>query len=352
MQKIKSRKIISIGNVKIGTGEPIAIQTMLNIKPTDIECNVKLAQKLKEMGCDILRVAVPDLNSARLLTKIKGSVDVAIVADIHFDYKLALASIDAGADKIRINPGNIGSKEQVKEIVKACRVKNIPIRVGINAGSLEKDILKKYKKINAAALCESAIKNIRILESFDFDNIVVSIKSSNVVTTVRSYEMLAKNCNYPLHIGITEAGSGNLAIVKSSIGIGSLLLNKIGDTIRVSLTGSPEAEIICAKDILKSLGLIKNYGIEIISCPTCGRTNVNLINIVKKVKENLSDYNKNIKIAIMGCCVNGPGEAKCADIGIAAGIGCGILFKHGKILKKVPEEKLVETLVNEVKKMQ
>ena len=349
--KRRISKVVSIGSVKIGSDKPIAIQSMLNVDSSDIEGNVESARKLKDIGCDILRVAVPNKESVKLVYEIKKKVNIPLVADIHYDYRLALACVDAGIDKIIINPGNIGNEEYIKKIVSVCIKKNIPIRVGVNSGSLERDILAKYKKITSQALCESALRNIRILEKFDFNNIVISIKASDVLTSVKAYEMLADMCKYPLHLGITEAGTGNLAIVKTSIGIGSLLLKGIGDTIRVSLTGSPESEIKCAKDILKSLGLIKNYGIEIISCPTCGRTNVNLIEIVKNVRERLSNCKKNIKIAIMGCGVNGPGEAKNADIGIAAGKECGVLFKNGKILRKLAEKELVNALVSEVEKM-
>ena len=345
-------KVVNIGKIKIGGDNPIAVQTMLKLDPLNIKSNVESAIKLKNMGCDILRAAVPNSESVKLIYEIKKKVDIPLVADIHFDYRLAIASIDAGVDKIRINPGNIGNKEYIKSVVNACNKKNIPIRVGVNSGSLEKDILEKHKKITSKALCESAIRNIRILESFDFNNIVVSIKSSDVVTSIKAYELLASICDYPFHIGITESGSGNLALVKSSIGIGALLLKGIGDTIRVSLTGSAESEIECAKDILKSLRIIKNTGVEIISCPTCGRTNIDLIKIVNEIKNRLSNCKKNIKVAIMGCIVNGPGEAKSADIGIAGGKGCGVLFKNGKILKKILEKDLVNALVSEVEKLQ
>ena len=347
--KRRPAKIVKIGNLKIGGNEPIAIQSMLDLPPNKVAENIKEALYLESLGCDIIRVAVPNKDALILIKKLKENVKMPVVADIHFDYKLAIESVKAGADKIRINPGNIGSTEKIKAVINACNEKNVPIRIGVNSGSLEKDILKKHGAPTAEALFESALRNIKIFENLDFNNIVLSVKSSDVVTTFLAYKLLAENFSYPLHLGITETGSGNLAVVKSSIGIGSLLLNGIGDTIRVSLTGKKEDEIICAKDILKSLSLLKNYGVEIISCPTCGRTKIDILNITKKVKEELKFFKKNIKIAIMGCSVNGPGEAKEADIGIAGGDGFGVLFKKGKIVKTLPEEELVSALVSEVK---
>ena len=352
--RIKRRlaKVVKIGKLKIGGNEPIAIQSMLNLPPNEIEKNIKEALYLESLGCDIIRVAVPNKEALILIEKLKENINVPVVADIHFDYKLAIDSVKAGADKIRINPGNIGSTEKIKAVINACNAGNVPIRIGINSGSVEKDILKKYGTPTCGALFESALKNIKIFENLGFNNIVLSIKSSDVATTFLSYKLLAKACDYPLHLGITETGSGNLAVVKSSVGIGALLLNGIGDTIRVSLTGKKEDEIICAKDILKSLGLIKNYGVEIISCPTCGRTKIDILNITKKVKEELKFFKKNIKIAIMGCSVNGPGEAKEADVGIAGGNGFGVLFKKGKIVKTLPEKELVPALVSEIENLE
>ena len=271
-KKRRLAKIVKIGDLKIGGNEPIAIQSMLDLPPENVEQNIEKALFLQNLGCNIIRIAIPNKKALLLIKELKKNISMPVVADIHFDYKLAIESVKAGADKIRINPGNIGSSEKIKAIVDACKEKNIPIRIGVNSGSVEKDILEKYGLPNAKALFESAIKNIKFFESLDFNNIVLSIKSSNVTTTFTAYKLLANACDYPLHLGITETGSGNLAVVKSSIGIGSLLLNGIGDTIRVSLTGRKENEILCAKDILKSLGLVKNYGVEIISCPTCGRT--------------------------------------------------------------------------------
>ena len=346
--KRRISKILKIGSLKIGGKEPIAIQSMLDLPSIDIEKNIEEALHLQNLGCDIIRVAVPNRESLVLIEKLKENISMPVVADIHFDYKLAIESVKAGADKIRINPGNIGSKEKIRAIVDVCSEKNIPIRIGVNSGSLEKDILEKYGSPNSKALFESAVRNIKLFESMNFRSMVLSIKSSDVTTAFDAYKMLAKACDYPLHLGITETGGGNLAIVKSSIGIGSLLLDGIGDTIRVSLTGKKEDEVLCAKDILKSLGLIENYGVEIISCPTCGRTKIDIISITKEVRQKLKFCKKNIKIAIMGCSVNGPGEAKEADIGIAGGNGYGVLFRKGKIIKTLPEEALVSSLVKEV----
>ena len=347
-KKRRIARIVKIGNLNIGGKEPIAIQSMLDLPPECVEKNIEKALFLQNLGCDIIRVAIPNKKALLLIKELKKNISMPVVADIHFDYKLAIESVKAGADKIRINPGNVGSSEKIREIVNACKEKNIPIRIGVNSGSVEKDILAKYGSPNAQALFESAFRNIKLFESLNFNNIVLSIKSSDVTTTFIAYKLLAKACDYPLHLGITETGSGNLAVVKSSIGIGSLLLNGIGDTIRVSLTGKKEDEIICAKDILKSLSLVKNYGIEIISCPTCGRTKIDVLNIIKSVKEKLKFFKKNRKIAIMGCSVNGPGEAQEADVGIAGGNGFGVLFKKGKIVKILPEEELVSALVSEI----
>ena len=343
-------KTIKIGNVKIGGNEKIAIQSMLNVPSDDIEGNIKQAMLLEKVGCDILRVAIPNMDAVKLIPKIKEKINIPLVADIHFDYKLAIESAFAGIDKIRINPGNIGDEEKIKLVVKTCKEKNIPIRIGVNSGSLQKDILEKYSHPCSEALFESAMYHVKLLEKFDFDNIVLSMKSSNVLTMIKAYELAAKECDYPLHLGVTEPGTEKMGIIKSSIGIGSLLAHGIGDTIRVSLTAPVENEIFCAKDILKSLGL-KNDGVEIISCPTCGRTKIDLINIVKEAEKQLAFCDKNIKVAIMGCVVNGPGEAREADIGIAGGDGVGIIFKKGKVLKKVKEENLLKELISEIKKL-
>ncbi|MDQ5983634.1 MAG: 4-hydroxy-3-methylbut-2-en-1-yl diphosphate synthase (flavodoxin) [Eubacteriales bacterium SKADARSKE-1] len=343
-------RTVKVGNIKIGGNEKISIQSMLNVPSEDIEGNILQAIRLENAGCDIIRVAIPDMNAIKLISAIKNKVDIPLVADIHFDYKLAIESVAAGIDKIRINPGNIGNESRIKAVVDACKESNIPIRIGVNSGSLEKKILKKYEQPTAEALYESAMYHASLLEKFDFCDIVLSMKSSNVATMVKAYELAAANCNYPLHLGVTETGTEQLGIIKSSIGIGSLLLSGIGDTIRVSLTAEPEKEIYCAKDILKAVGL-RQEGIEMISCPTCGRTKINLIKIVKEVEKKLKGCNKNLKVAIMGCCVNGPGEAREADIGIAGGNGVGIIFKKGEIVRKVKETELVDELCLEIEKM-
>ena len=346
----RNTKKIKIGNIKIGSTENIAIQSMLNIASNDIEGNITQAISLKNSGCDIIRVAIPNMDAIQLIYKIKSEIDTPIVADIHFDYKLAIESIEAGIDKIRINPGNIGSEENIKKVVRACQKHNIPIRIGVNSGSLEKDILKKYFKCTPEAMVESALLNIKILEKYDFDNIVISLKSSNVVDTVAAYRIISKKINYPLHLGITESGISKYGIVKSSIGIGSLLLDGIGDTIRVSLTSDPIEEIMVAKKILKYTGN-NNTGIDIISCPTCGRAKIDVIKISNLLDQAMCNINKNITIAIMGCVVNGPGEAKDADIGIAGGNGCGVLFKKGEIIKKCDETDIVDTIIEEINNM-
>ena len=319
---------MNIGNVCIGKDEKIAVQSMLNIPAHDIQGNIDQAMKLKAAGCDIIRVAVPNLESVELIYKIKSSVDIPLVADIHFDYKIAIECANAGVDKIRINPGNIGDDSRVKAVANICNEKNIPIRIGVNSGSLEKEILAKYLHPTPEALCESALYHAALLEKFDFDNIVISIKSSNVNMMIKSYELVADRCNYPLHLGVTEAGTERMGIIKSSIGIGSLLNKGIGDTIRVSLTADPVKEVAAGFDILKALGM-HNEGIQFISCPTCGRTRIDLINLAKNAEERLQNCEKDIKVAIMGCAVNGPGEAKEADIGIAGGNGVGLIFKKG-----------------------
>lgn len=346
----RKTKNIKVGNVNIGSGNKISVQSMLNKPAEDIKENINQAISLQEAGCDIIRAAVPDKKAVNLIYKLKENLKIPVVADIHFDYKLAIESAYAGADKIRINPGNIGSVDRIKAVVKACKEKHIPIRIGVNSGSIEREILEKYNKPCEEALVESAMNHVKLLEKFDFDDIIISIKSSCVKTMVNSYRLIAQKCDYPLHLGVTEAGTKQIGIIKSSVGIGSLLLGGIGDTIRVSLTDNPEEEIIAAKQILLAVG--ENYNTpEVVSCPTCGRTKINLINLANEVNEKVKNINKPIKIAVMGCAVNGPGEAKEADIGIAGGNGEGLIFKKGKIIKKVKEEKIVDELLEEIKKL-
>jgi (E)-4-hydroxy-3-methylbut-2-enyl-diphosphate synthase len=346
----KPTKEIKIGNVKIGNGNSIAVQSMCNTKTQNILETVKQIKELEAVGCAIVRVAVMDMEAAKAICEIKKEIQIPLVADIHFDYKLALEAIAAGVDKIRINPGNIGSDERVKAVADACRQKNIPIRIGVNSGSLEKHILEKYLHPTAEALVESALYHISLLNKFDFDDIVVSIKSSNVPTMVSAFRLLSEQCSYPLHLGVTEAGTERMGLIKSSIGIGSLLLDGIGDTIRVSLTAPVAKEVTAGYDILKAVGL-HNSGAELISCPTCGRTEIDLIGLANKIEELLTKIDKPIKVAVMGCAVNGPGEAKEADIGVAGGKGEGLLFKKGKIIKKVPEDKIIEELLREIEGM-
>jgi len=323
---------------------------MLNAKSDDVEANVRQAVELEQNGCQIIRVAIPNMQAVQLIEPLKNAVNAPMVADIHFDYRLALECVSAGIDKIRINPGNIGGEDRVKMVADACRAANVPIRIGVNAGSLEKEILSKYGAPCAEALCESALYHVSLLEKFDFHNIVLSIKSSDVATMVRAYELTAQKCDYPLHLGVTEAGTQQMGVVKSAIGIGSLLLKGIGDTIRVSLTADPVAEVIAAKNILKALGL-RRESIDIISCPTCGRTKVDIITLANEAEQRLANVKKPLTVAIMGCEVNGPGEAKHADIGIAGGNGCGLLIKKGEIIRKIPGERLIDELVAEIEKM-
>lgn len=343
-------KQVKVGNVLVGGGAPVSIQSMLNIPASDIENSVKQAVRLEEAGCEIIRIAIPNMEAVRLIPALKENVKMPVVADIHFDYKLAIESVAAGVDKIRINPGNIGGTDRVKAVVDACKPKEIPIRIGVNSGSVEKEILAKYGFPTAEALCESALYHASLLEKFDYTNIVLSMKSSNVKTMVDAYKLAAEKCNYPLHLGVTEAGTERMGIIKSSAGLGALLLQGIGDTIRVSLTADPVKEIYAAKDILKALDIRKD-GVQFVSCPTCGRTKIDLISIATEVENRLRDCNKSIKVAVMGCAVNGPGEAKEADIGIAGGNGVGLIFKKGEIIRKVPEDKLIEELIKEVEKL-
>ena len=340
-------KVVKIGDRIIGGNNPILIQSMTNTKTEDITATVQQINELTELGCDIIRCAVPTMEAAGALKEIKKQIRIPLVADIHFDYKLAIAAIENGADKIRINPGNIGSTERVKAVVDAAKERNSPIRVGVNSGSLEKELVEKYHGVTAEGLVESALDKVRIIEEMGYDNLVISIKSSDVMMCVKAHELIAKKCPYPLHVGITEAGTLLAGNIKSSVGLGLILGQGIGDTIRVSLTGSPLEEIKTAKIILKTLGL-RTGGIEVVSCPTCGRTQIDLIGLANQVEEMVADIPLDIKVAVMGCVVNGPGEAKEADIGIAGGKGEGLLIKKGEIVKKVKEEELLETLRQEL----
>ncbi len=342
-------KQVKAGNLKIGGGAPISIQSMLCARADDIEGNVSQARRLEAAGCEIIRVSVPDMEAVKLICALKENVSVPIVADIHFDYKLALESVAAGVDKVRINPGNIGSDDRVKAVADACRNAGVPIRIGVNSGSLEKNILAKYGSPTPEAMVESGLYHISLLEKFDFTDIVLSLKSSDTQRMYDSYVLAAEKCPYPLHLGVTEAGTERMGIIKSAAGIGGLLLRGIGATIRVSLTDDPVLEVKAAKDLLKALG-IRNNGIKFISCPTCGRTSIDLIGIAKAAEERFANIDKNITVAIMGCAVNGPGEAREADLGIAGGNGCGLIFSKGEILKKVPEEKLLDALQEEIMK--
>ncbi len=337
---------VRLKNLTLGDGK-IYIQSMLNVPSTDIEGNVRQAKELEAAGCEILRVAIPDHEAVALIPKIKEAISIPLVADIHFDYRLALESLDAGIDKIRINPGNIGSDDHVKAVADACRNKGVPIRIGVNSGSVEKEILAKFGGPTAEALVESGLYHMRLLERYDFDQIVLSLKSTSVPTMVKAYRMLAQCCPYPLHLGVTEAGTERMGLIKSAAGIGSLLLDGIGDTIRVSLTDSPVKEVYAARDILTGLGYDTGYA-RLISCPTCGRTRIDLIGLANEVERRLASVHKNITVACMGCVVNGPGEAKEADIGVAGGNGCGVLFKKGQILRTVPEDQIVDELMKEI----
>ncbi len=349
MERRKSRKV-KIGRLCIGGDAHIAVQSMLNVPAHDVEGNVKQALALEKAGCEIIRVSVPDKEAVKTVEALKAAVKAPIVADIHFDYKLALDSLAAGVDKIRLNPGNIGSDDRVKAVADECARKGVPIRIGVNSGSLEKEILAKYGSPTPEAMCESAMYHVKLLEKFDFDNIVISIKSSDVQKMYEAYELLAEKCDYPLHLGVTEAGTQRMGLIKSAIGIGGLLLRGIGDTIRVSLTADPVNEVYAGFDILKAAGLLTGTP-TLVSCPTCGRTKIDLISIASQVEEHLRSVKKDIKVAVMGCAVNGPGEAREADIGIAGGDGCGLIFKKGEIIRKVPEEDIVSELLSEIEKM-
>lgn len=340
-------KVIKIGDRVIGGGNPILIQSMTNTKTEDVKATVAQILALEAAGCDIIRCAVPTMEAAQALAEIKSQIHIPLVADIHFDYRLAIAAIENGADKIRINPGNIGSKERIKAVVDKAKEYNVPIRVGVNSGSLEKHIIEKYGKVTAEGIVESALDKIHIIERMGYDNIVVSIKSSDVLMCIQAHEQIAKETDYPLHIGITESGTVFSGSIKSSVGLGIMLHEGIGDTMRVSLTGDPVEEVKAAKIMLKTLGLRKS-GIEVVSCPTCGRTRIDLISLANQVEQMVQEFDLDIKVAVMGCAVNGPGEAKEADIGIAGGVDEGLLIKKGEIIKKVPEDKLLETLRNEL----
>ena len=336
-------KQIVVGGVAIGGGAPVSIQSMTNTRTSDVEGTLAQVRALASAGCEIVRVAVPDMEAARAVAKIKEHSPLPVVVDIHFDYKLALEAIAAGADKVRINPGNIGGEDRVKAVADACRQRNIPIRIGVNGGSLEKELLAKYGRVCPEAMVESAFGHIKLLNKFDFDDICVSLKSSSVPFTMKAYQIMSQESNYPLHIGVTEAGTVKMGTLKSAVGIGGLLALGIGDTMRVSLSADPVEEIYAARDILKAAGIRKD-GAELVSCPTCGRTRIDLISMAGEVEERLKNVDKDITVAVMGCIVNGPGEASAADCGIAGGIGEGVLFKKGQIIKKVPQEQLVDEL--------
>ena len=340
-------KEIKIGGVTIGGNHPIAIQSMTNTQTEDVEATVSQILALERVGCDIIRCAVPTMEAAEALREIKKQIHIPLVADIHFDYKLAIAAIEAGADKIRINPGNIGSEERVRKVVEQAKEYQVPIRVGVNSGSLEKELVEKYHGVTAEGIVESAMDKVRMIEKMGYDQLVVSIKSSDVMMCVKAHELIAKECPYPLHVGITESGTLYSGNIKSSVGLGIILNEGIGNTIRVSLTGDPLEEIRTAKLILKTLNLRKG-GIEVVSCPTCGRTRIDLISLANQVEQMVADIDLDLKVAVMGCVVNGPGEAKEADIGIAGGIGEGLLIKKGEIVKKVKEEELLSTLREEL----
>lgn len=347
----KETKAVKIGNKVIGGGNPILIQSMTNTKTEDIISTTEQILKLEAAGCDIIRCAVPTMEAALAIKEIKKDIHIPLVADIHFDYRLAIAAIENGADKVRINPGNIGGYEKLKAVVDAARLRNIPIRVGVNSGSLEKELVEKYGGVTPEGLVESALDKVKAIEEMGYDNLVISIKSSDVLMCVKAHELIADKTNYPLHVGITESGTLLSGNIKSAVGLGIMLYEGIGDTIRVSLTGDPVEEVKSAKLILKTLGLRKG-GVELVSCPTCGRTQIDLIGLAEQVENMIQEFDMDIKVAVMGCAVNGPGEAKEADIGIAGGRGEGILIKKGQVIRKVPEDKLLEALKEELLSMQ
>ncbi|MDD3368680.1 MAG: flavodoxin-dependent (E)-4-hydroxy-3-methylbut-2-enyl-diphosphate synthase [Lachnospiraceae bacterium] len=340
-------KVITIGDKVIGGGNPILIQSMTNTPTENVEKTVEQILKLEAAGCEIIRCTVPTIEAAKALSQIKKQIHIPLVADIHFDYKMAIAAMENGADKIRINPGNIGSKENLAAVVKVAKERNIPIRVGVNSGSLEKELVEKYHGVTAEGIVESALDKVKMIEDMDYDNLVISIKSSDVLMCIRAHELLADKTVYPLHVGITESGTIKSGTIKSSVGLGVILYQGIGDTIRVSLTGDPVEEVKTARAILKTVGL-RRGGIEVVSCPTCGRTKIDLITLANQVEDMVADIPLDLKVAVMGCVVNGPGEAKEADIGIAGGMGEGLLIKKGEIIKKVPEAELLNTLRQEL----
>lgn len=345
---MRNVKPVRVGNCVLD-GNHIYIQSMLNVRSDDIKGSVQQAVELENAGCEIIRAAIPDMEAVKLIPAIKSAVSIPLVADIHFDYRLALESAAAGVDKIRINPGNIGDMDRVKQVADACRAKNIPIRIGVNSGSLEKEILAKYGAPTPEALVESAMGHAALLERFDFDDIVISIKSSDVNRMIASYRLAADKCNYPLHLGVTEAGTERMGLIKSAVGIGSLLCDGIGETIRISLTDDPVKEIEAAKDILRCIG--KRSGVKLVACPTCGRTRIDLIKTAKEVEAALKNVDKDITVAVMGCVVNGPGEAREADIGIAGGDGCAVIFKHGEVVRKIREDEIVKELLREIEEL-
>ncbi|MBO5089754.1 MAG: flavodoxin-dependent (E)-4-hydroxy-3-methylbut-2-enyl-diphosphate synthase [Clostridia bacterium] len=343
-------KKVKVGDIYIGGGAPVSVQSMLCAKAHDIKGNVEQALRLEKAGCDIVRVTVSDKEAIKTVEALKNAIKIPLVADIHFDYRLAIESVAAGVDKVRINPGNIGGDANVKAVADACKAAGVPIRIGVNSGSLEKEILAKYGGVTPEAMVESGLYHISLLEKFDFDDIVLSLKSSDTLKMYKAYELAAEKCRYPLHLGVTEAGTENMGVIKSAAGIGGLLLRGIGNTIRISLTDDPVKEVEAGIKLLKAIG-IRNDGIKFVSCPTCGRTQIDLIKIAADAEKRLANVNKNITVAIMGCVVNGPGEASAADIGIAGGKGCGVLFKKGQIICKLPEEKLLDALIEEIEKM-
>ena len=346
----RQTKTVKVGSFYMGSGHDVTVQSMLNVPAHDIEGNVKQALALQNAGCQIIRAACPDEKAVKTIAALCENLSVPVVADIHFDYRLALSCVDAGVSKIRINPGNIGADENVKAVAVKCKNAGVPIRIGVNSGSVEKEILKKYGGPTPEAMAESAMYHVRLLEKFDFDDIVISIKSSDVNNMIKAYETVAGMCNYPLHLGVTESGTERMGLIKSSVGIGALLARGIGDTIRVSLTADPVKEVYAGFDILKAVGLKKDSP-TLVSCPTCGRTKIDLISLANEVEKRLYTINKPIKVAVMGCVVNGPGEAREADIGIAGGDGEGLIFKKGEILRKVPEDKIIDELMNEIDKL-
>jgi len=343
-------KVIAIGDCKIGGGNPVAVQSMTNTKTEDVKATVEQILRLEEAGCEIIRCAVPTMEAAEAFAKIKKQIHIPLVADIHFDYRLAVAAMENGADKIRINPGNIGSADRVRAVVDVAKEREIPIRVGVNSGSLEKEIIGKYGGVTARGLVESALDKVHMIEEMGYDNLVISIKSSDVLMCIKAHELIASQTNYPLHVGITESGSLSAGNIKSAVGLGAILYQGIGDTIRVSLTGDPEEEVRSAKLILKTLGL-RRGGVTVVSCPTCGRTQIDLIGLAGQVEKLVENIDLDIKVAVMGCAVNGPGEAKEADIGIAGGKGEGLLIKRGEVIRKVPEEGLLSALKEEIGKL-